>query len=163
MFNLGAENYLKSRAVGIIRTPVGDRHITAAINDNRLGFGGEGSGHIIVPEIWKCGDGLLTALMVLQLINTVQLPLSELVREIKVYPTTHKVVMANKAQKAKIFKSKEFKKFLSGAEAASPDSRIIVRPSGTENLIRITVESQEAGKSEQLAEQLRRKILAMVL
>jgi phosphoglucosamine mutase len=163
LFNMGTEQYLVKKGISITRTPVGDRHISKQLAMQTSGrIGGEGSGHIIYPEIWKSGDGLITALLVLQIIHQTNRPLSELVSAIQVYPTTHRVVVANKIQKSKLLKSKDYKTLLSKAEHANPSSRIIVRPSGTENLIRITVESQNQVTSETLAEQLRNQITALL-
>jgi len=138
MFNLGVEQGLKEAGISLIRTPVGDRYIYKVINDYNLLLGGETSGHIIFNDIWRSGDGLLTALVVLQALFKKGIKASELGSGFQVYPHTSKNIPVTREQKKKVEE----------IITTKDGYKTIVRPSGTEDLVRITVEGPDLRECE---------------
>lgn len=139
MANLGLENALREEGVELLRTDVGDRWVKEAMDRESAVLGGEQSGHIIFSEYSPTGDGLLTALKVLQVVRTTGKPLSELASSVKKYPQ----ILVN----VKVSSKPDFSTLpLVMDEVASQEAilgttgRILLRYSGTENLARVMVE-----------------------
>ena len=156
LFNLGVQKELEKQGIQIIKTDVGDRHIYAAIKQYELKLGGETSGHIIMPDRWCSGDGLMVALVVLSIMKQSGKKLSELVHGIKLYPQINRNIPATQVQKQKI------KPYIKMRQCGCATYKIIVRPSGTENLIRITVEGNNLAECELLANQIILEIKAQL-
>ena len=142
MFNLGVEKDLQKMGIEVIRTAVGDRFVKQAIVEHNLKIGGETSGHIIIPKIWKGGDGLIVALMVLEIMQKSGRKLSELCSGINITTQINKKVPVTLEQK----KQTKSKIEMQG------DYKVIVRPSGTENIIRVTVEGACKQQCERIAQ-----------
>jgi phosphoglucosamine mutase len=123
VFNSGAEEYLRAAGVSVIKTDVGDRFVFNAMEKQNINFGGENSGHIIDRRIWDSGDGLVTALLLLSKIR--QNP-AVLQTRIKIMPSITKNIAIRPDDKC------EFENINFG-------TGVIVRRSGTENILRITV------------------------
>jgi len=140
MFNTGTEKWLNRHGVDVIRTPVGDKYVYAELkklttsSPLRWGFsskegkvfGGEPSGHIIFPNLFPCGDGLITALVTLQIIVESNRPLCELCADVPIWPS----ILRNTPQD------------LPAGEYVREDVRVLVRKSGTENVTRVLVEGE---------------------
>ena len=141
MTNLSLEQYLNSLGINLNRVNVGDRYILDEMINNDYNLGGEPSGHVLLTNHSKTGDGLLTAIKVISLLKKSGLQASEFLRPFKMTPYKIKNVnqVDNKILDNSIVKNKikDFNKQL------SDNGRILVRPSGTESLIRILVESKE--------------------
>ncbi len=138
MSNLGLENYLKKLNIHLHRTNVGDRYILDKMIKSNSKLGGEPSGHILLSDFAKTGDGLLTAIKILSLLKKSGQKASEFLRPFKPIPQSlknlkniDKNVLLNK----KIISLVEKKQ-----EELGKKGRILLRPSGTEDLIRIMVE-----------------------
>jgi len=144
---------LSGRGIQVIKTKVGDRHVLQAVHEHDLSLGGEPNGHIVFPHININGDGLIVVLMVLQIMIESGLGLDELTQNIPVYPSFVLNIRADSVGKEKI-ESEEFKAFLQEVERENKDYKIIVRPSGTEDLVRITVEGMEREKCESIAKSI---------
>jgi len=157
LFNLGVEKALNAQGIKLVRTNVGDAPVYHALKKEGLTLGGETCGHIIFPHIWRGGDGLVLALMVLAVLNG-KGKFSELSNEVSVYPQININTEANPAQKRKLFTDKDFNTFVKSSQSKYKDFRIIVRPSGTESIVRVTVEGAEKNKCEQIAIEIVAKI-----
>ncbi|MCL2756206.1 MAG: hypothetical protein FWE45_04125 [Firmicutes bacterium] len=151
LFNLGAEEYLKAKGIEVIKTKVGDKYVLRAVKEKSLMLGGEPNGHIVFPSIYKNGDGLITLLMTLEMVLKSGKCLHEITKDIPIYPSKNLNVVASRNQKEKIQKP-EFVAFIKSLEASNPNYKIITRPSGTEDIIRITVEGKNKKKCEQIAD-----------
>ncbi|VAX32057.1 Phosphoglucosamine mutase [hydrothermal vent metagenome] len=141
MSNLGIEHYLERKGIKLIRTSVGDRFVVEEIQRGGYNLGGEQSGHIIFFDYNTTGDGPVTALQMLYLMKKTGTPLSEMVSDIFLYPQILENVKVKKKDVIKssgvIRKIKEAEKILDGK------GRVLVRPSGTEQKVRVMVEGSD--------------------
>jgi phosphoglucosamine mutase len=152
MSNLGFHDAMRESGITVIETPVGDKHVYAAMRDGGYILGGEQSGHIIQMGHATTGDGVLTGLHLLSAVNSVGIPVSAAAKMMTRYPQVLINVRGNKdramadpalAQAVSAAKSK-----LGGA------GRVLLRPSGTEPVIRVMVETRQSELAEQVAGQL---------
>jgi phosphoglucosamine mutase len=141
MSNLGLERHLKDLGLGLVRTPVGDRYVLEHMRKHGYNLGGEPSGHIIMSDYTTTGDGFIAALQVLAMVKRSGKPVSEVCHRFEPLPQVLKNVrykngkpMENAAVLSAIA-SAEKKLGLSG--------RLIVRPSGTEPVIRVMGEGDD--------------------
>ncbi|MBI4412117.1 MAG: phosphoglucosamine mutase [Deltaproteobacteria bacterium] len=139
--NMGLEIYLKENNLKLIRTKVGDRSIVTEMKKHGYTLGGEPSGHLIFMDLATTGDGFIAALQVLAYMLKMQKPLSELAHQMPVFPqeTKNIKIKERKALESIAPLQKELKaveKDLSGK------GRVILRYSGTEPLLRITIEGE---------------------
>jgi len=141
MSNIGIERAFIENGIRFLRTSVGDRYVLSEMIKSGAIIGGEQSGHIIFLEESSTGDGLITALMLLTVMNDEGKPLSELRKGIVHFPQ----ILTNVRVKDKnIADKEEFKDFVASESKLLGDKgRIFVRPSGTEPLIRIMVEGED--------------------
>ena len=153
MTNMAIEVALKSHGVDLIRAKVGDRYVLEALNENGWHLGGEGSGHLLVLDQHTTGDGIVSALQVLQVGVRQGCGLSELLQGVDLYPQHMINVKIHtgtdwpthpRLQKALA----EVEQKLQGR------GRVLIRPSGTEPVLRIMVEAQEADLAQRSAQQL---------
>ncbi len=134
MSNLGLERYLKGLDLALVRTPVGDRYVGEAMRDGGYNVGGEQSGHIILSDFTTTGDGLIAALQVLAVIQRVGRPASEVCHRFDPVPQ----VMKNFRYKGgQPLESDQVKRAISDAEVKLNGGRLVIRPSGTEPVIRV--------------------------
>lgn len=156
MSNLGLERFLAARNLTLERTQVGDRYVMARMREAGFNLGGEQSGHLILSDFSTTGDGLLAALQVLAVLKESDRPMSALARQFEPSPQKLENVRFSggkpleDAQVLKVIADAE--KRLSGA------GRLVIRPSGTEPLIRIMAE----GDDEKLVNQLVKEIAGAV-
>ena len=142
MSNLGLKLALRSMGIKTVQTNVGDRYVLEEMLRGDYSLGGEQSGHIIFSKHATTGDGILTSLMVMEVLIDKKIPLSTLTAEVVIYPQLLKNVrVANKAAaKANPAVQKAVEDV---AEALGDDGRILVRESGTEPVIRVMVEAPD--------------------
>ncbi len=151
----------------VLRTKVGDVHITQAVAESEAVFGGEPVGAWVHPDIHMCPDGLLSALKLMAALETEGKTLSELLSGIPKYPTLRTKVECpdlNKGKTMESVSSAYFGEFgeveevstLDGVRLRIEDGWVLIRPSGTEPIIRITVEARSEGKAEELLAASRR-------
>jgi phosphoglucosamine mutase len=138
-----------------MRTAVGDRHIHRALIESGWTLGGETSGHLLILDRTSTGDGLVSALQVLELMVRSGKTLRELKQGMQKYPQTMiNVPVATDAQ-ARLSASERINEAVRQVETEmAGHGRVILRPSGTEPLIRVTLEGADQKQVEQLAEQL---------
>ncbi|MCF7890346.1 phosphoglucosamine mutase [Candidatus Bipolaricaulota bacterium] len=153
MSNLGLEKSLSELGVDLVRTRVGDKYVAQEMLKSEALIGGEQSGHVIFREINTTGDGLVTALMVLRILLETGKSISELAKGMAHYPQVlHNVPTDNKED---FQANSEIQEEVSRWEEGIGDrGRILVRPSGTQDVIRVMVEGHTQDRAEEVANQL---------
>jgi len=142
MSNLGLQRFLEARGLLLERTRVGDRHVMARMREGGFNVGGEPSGHVILSDISTTGDGLISALQVLAVMVESGKPMSALARQFE--PVPQKLVNVRVAPGGEPLKSDAVQTAIANAEGRLNGSgRILVRPSGTEPLIRVMAEGDD--------------------
>lgn len=140
MSNLGLKKAFEKEGISYHETSVGDKYVQADMKENHLSIGGEQSGHIIFLEDLNTGDGLLTMVHTLNVVAREGKPLQELVKKLVIYP--QRLVNVRVSSKEAVLNNEEFKERIKEAEASlNGNGRVLVRPSGTEPLIRIMCEA----------------------
>ena len=141
MSNLGLEQYLSGIDLELIRTQVGDRYVVERMRDDGFNVGGEQSGHIVLSDYSTTGDGLIAALQVLAVIVESGKPASEVCRVFEQLPQVLKNVQFNGG---KPLEDKVVKKAIADGEVRlGKTGRLLVRPSGTEPVIRVMAEGED--------------------
>ena len=142
MSNLGFERFLQELKLSLIRTKVGDRYVVEHMRANGFNIGGEQSGHIVLSDYSTTGDGLIAALQVLAVIRTSEQPASEVCRMFEPLPQLLKNVRVSaKAE----WETADVKQAIAAGEAKLQNSgRILIRESGTEPLVRVMAEGEDA-------------------
>lgn len=147
MSNMGLEVALRTAGIKMLRAPVGDKYVLEEMRKSGAALGGEQSGHIILSQVATTGDGLLTALMVLETVARSGKSLAELVADLKVFPQTIKNVKVR--EKQPFDKIACVQDAITAAERDLDGSgRVVVRYSGTETLARVMIEADSKEKME---------------
>lgn len=155
MSNLGLENALREHGVVFERTKVGDRYIMERLSQKGWVLGGEQSGHIICLDRTTTGDGIVSALQVLAEVHATGRTLRELASGMTKYPQQLTNVALDKKSPGEIMESDLVKSAVRQAEfEMGATGRVLLRPSGTEPLIRVMVESGDIHQVEQFSEQI---------
>lgn len=158
MSNLGLERYLESLGLQLIRTPVGDRYVAERMREAGYNVGGEQSGHIILSDYSSAGDGLLTALQVLSVFAKTRKPASQIFNVFTLYPQ----ILKNIKVDPKVVKTDQAQDLIQAVQTKlGAEGRILVRPSGTEPLVRIMVEGKDALQIQTDAETLASQLMAL--
>lgn len=140
MTNLGFHRAMAQRDINVVTTPVGDRHVWSALQDGNWALGGEQSGHVIFPALASTGDGLITTLQLLEVVSRRGMTLRDLAAEAM---TKMPQVLHNVAVGPDSIDEDRLSAAVTAAEQSLGESgRILVRPSGTEPVIRIMVEAE---------------------
>ena len=141
MSNMGLEAALKRSGIRMLRAPVGDRYVLEMMQRENAALGGEQSGHILFPHLATTGDGLLTSLVVLDLIARSGKNVDELIADLKVFP---QVIVNVKVREKKPLESiPSVAAKIGAAEEELKDSgRVVIRYSGTEALARVMIEAE---------------------
>ncbi|USK39197.1 phosphoglucosamine mutase [Cytobacillus firmus] len=140
MSNLGFYKGLEANGVESVQTAVGDRYVVEEMKKNGYNLGGEQSGHIIFLDYITTGDGLLTGLQLVNIMKVTKKPLSELANEMKKFP--QKLVNIRVTDKHHVTDNEKVKKVIAQVEEEmNGNGRILVRPSGTEPLVRVMAEA----------------------
>ncbi len=141
MSNLGLERTLRKEGITLARTAVGDRNVSQEMIARHAQIGGERSGHIIFRDHSATGDGILTAIQLLDISHAAGTDLIDLAAEIEVIPQKSLDIPLKK--RSSFRKSPEIEKFIAQEKEKLGDAgRIVVRPSGTQPLIRVMVEGE---------------------
>lgn len=153
MCNLGFEIAMRERRINVIKTKVGDRYVLEQLRTSGAVLGGEQSGHIIFLEHNTTGDGLVTALHLAAVMQETGLPLSELRRVMRRYPQV--LVNVPVADRARLATSAAIADAIRDAEDELGDTgRVLVRPSGTEPLVRVMAEAADEHAASAIVERL---------
>ncbi len=143
MSNLGLEKFLEGKGLDLVRTKVGDRHVIRHMRENGFNVGGEQSGHIILNDYTTTGDGLIAALQVLACIVSREKPASAVCRLFEPYPQILENVRI-KADGTGTLDADPVKRAIDSArKTLGAGGRVLVRPSGTEPLIRVMGEGED--------------------
>lgn len=155
MTNLGFIKFCEENGMRFVATKVGDRYVLEEMLLEDYSFGGEQSGHIIFRDFATTGDGQLTAAQLLSLLRRKGQTLSSLASIIKKYPQTIVNVAVSAEGKLAFYTNAEIKAAIDSAkEQLGSSGRIVVRPSGTEPLIRVMVEASDDEATEKYADSL---------
>jgi len=150
MSNLGFVKALEAMNIKVEKTAVGDRYVLENMLANNHVLGGEQSGHIIMREHANTGDGVLTALQLMQVMAATKKPLAELASVMKRFPQV--LVNVKDVDKSKLDTAEKIAASIADHEAALGNSgRVLVRASGTESLVRVMVEAEDLAQAEKIA------------
>jgi len=153
MSNLGLQVAVEKRGGKLVRTPVGDRYVVECMTQGNYNFGGEQSGHIVFLDHSTTGDGILSALQVLAVMLELGRPLSELRKVMERYP--QQLVNVRVSNRKPIEEIPELVKLKEQMEQRLGDEgRLLIRPSGTEPVIRVMVEGADAPLIEEMASEM---------
>jgi phosphoglucosamine mutase len=141
MSNLGLERYLRSIGLTLARTPVGDRYVTEHMRKHGFNVGGEQSGHIVLSDFTTTGDGLVSALQILASVVATGKTVSEICNRFRPLPQILRNVRYASGQP---LEDKRVVKAIEGAKARlGENGRLVIRPSGTEPVIRVMAEGDD--------------------
>lgn len=153
MSNLGFYKGLEEYGIQSVQTAVGDRYVVEEMKKNGYNLGGEQSGHIIFLDYNTTGDGLLTGLQLANIMKATKKPLSELASEMKKYPQV--LVNIRVTDKYHVTDNEKVKSVIEQVEAEmNGNGRILVRPSGTEPLVRVMAEAPSAELCQQYVDRI---------
>ncbi|MNL17246.1 Phosphoglucosamine mutase [compost metagenome] len=152
MSNLGLERFLGDKGLTLARTKVGDRYVVEHMRNHNFNVGGEQSGHIVLSDYGTTGDGLVAALQVLAKVKRSGLTVSEVCRKFEPVPQLLKNV---RISGGKPLENPIVQQAIADAESAlANNGRLVIRPSGTEPLIRVMAEGDDSAKVEQIVNDL---------
>ena len=159
MSNLGLKKYCKDNGMQFVQTNVGDRYVLENMLENGYNLGGEQSGHIIFLDYNPTGDGILTSLMLIEILLKSKKKASELASKITIYP---QVLVNAKVPSDKKYAYKEDEVIKAAIEKIeeefSGNGRVLIRPSGTEPLVRVMIEGENQEILDQRAHELAKLI-----
>jgi len=142
MSNMGLEAALKRSGIRMLRAPVGDKYVLEQMQKTGASLGGEQSGHILFTGKSTTGDGLLTALLLLDIVHRSGRSLAQLTEDLKTFPQV--IVNVKVREKKPLEAIPSIAEKISTAEAALADSgRVVIRYSGTEALARVMIEAED--------------------
>lgn len=139
MANMGLEHFLKKQGIDLIRTPVGDRYVTEAMKKAGANVGGEPSGHIVLSDYGTTGDGLIAALQILSIVVQSNKPASHILHPFSLVP---QLMRSLKLKHKKVLQDPEVIQLLENLtiDCEKKGERLLVRPSGTEPVVRLMAE-----------------------
>ncbi len=148
MSNLGLEQAMRQHGIELLRAKVGDRYVLAMMQERAAALGGEQSGHIIFSEHSTTGDGLLTALQLTQIVANANSRLSDLAAVMQPLP---QVLQSVRVHEKSIAETPAVRAAIATVEQTlRQDGRILVRPSGTEPVVRVMVEAESKALAEDM-------------
>ena len=153
MTNMAVELALRERKVDFVRTKVGDRYVLEELAKRGWQLGGEGSGHLLALDKHTTGDGIVSSLLVFQAASRTGKTLAELLAEVTLFPQTLINVRLKPGSDWKTNAA------LTQAQAEvtrelGNNGRVLIRPSGTEPVVRVMVEARDAGQAQRSAERI---------
>ena len=153
MSNLGLHHAMRAAGIHVLTTGVGDRYVLEALRAKDLSLGGEQSGHIVFSDAATTGDGLLTALHIMARVAASGTPLVKLAAVVQRLPQT--LVNVRVGDREAVAASADVAAAVKDAEAELGDSgRVLLRPSGTEQLVRVMVEAATQQHADEIANRL---------
>ena len=157
MSNLGMELALKDLGIPFLRTKVGDRYVVEALKENGWNLGGEGSGHVLCSDLNTTGDGIVAALQVIRAISDSRKTLAELKTGMQKFPQI--MINVRLAEKVDISNNSAINSAVADAEKKlAGRGRVLLRPSGTEPLIRVMAEGDDQALVEQQVQAIARVV-----
>jgi phosphoglucosamine mutase len=159
MSNLGLHHAMRDAGIRVLTTPVGDRYVLAALREHGLSLGGEQSGHVVFGDVATTGDGLLTALQLLGRVAATGAPLAELASVVRRLPQV--LVNVPVADKARVAADPSVREAVTAAERElGGDGRVLLRPSGTEQIVRVMVEAPTQPVADEVAHRIAAAVAA---
>ena len=153
MSNLGLKLAMKEHGINVVETAVGDRYVLEEMRKNGYSLGGEQSGHVIMQEFATTGDGVLTGLHLAARVAATGRSLKELGEAVTVLPQV--LINVRGVDKNGVGSSEEIQKAVAAAEERLGDTgRVLLRPSGTEPVVRVMVEAAEKEQARKVAGRL---------
>jgi len=159
MTNMAVELALQARGVPLVRARVGDRYVLEELEKNKWLIGGEGSGHLLALDKHTTGDGLISALQVLQTSVRSGKSLAELLSDVTLFPQTMINIRLKPGQDWKTSARLESETLSVEAELGQ-NGRVLIRASGTEPLVRVMVEARDATQAKACAQRIADTITA---
>lgn len=157
MSNLGLRIAMKDAGIEMIETKVGDRYVLEQIREGGFTLGGEQSGHIIFSRFATTGDGILTGLMIASEVKRTGKTLQELAAQMTTYPQV--LINIKGVDKSRVDSDQGLQEIVREAEAELGDTgRVLLRASGTENLVRVMVEAADEGTAHSWADRISRVV-----
>ena len=159
MSNLGLNKYCEANKLNLIQTKVGDRYVLEEMLKSGYNLGGEQSGHVILLDYNPTGDGILTSLMLIQAILESGRTASELAGKLKTYPQVLVNAHVSTEKKYEYENDSEIKEAIQKLEEEfSGNGRVLIRPSGTEPLVRVMIEGEDQNYIEEKATEIAKLI-----
>lgn len=153
MSNLGLHQAMREHGITVLTTPVGDRYVLETLRERGLSLGGEQSGHLIFPDLATTGDGLVTALQLLARVAATGRRVEELASVVRRLPQVLLNVRVH--DKARVATVPEVSAAIASAERQlAGQGRVLLRPSGTEQLVRVMVEAPTEQEADAVAHEL---------
>jgi phosphoglucosamine mutase len=150
MSNMGLHVAMRSAGIEVRTTGVGDRYVLEELRAGEFSLGGEQSGHIVMPTLGTTGDGIVTGLRLMSRMAQTRMPLAELAAPMQTLPQV--LINVEVADKATVADAPSVRTAVAQAEAELGDTgRILLRPSGTEQVVRVMVEAADEDTARQLA------------
>jgi phosphoglucosamine mutase len=151
MSNVGLEARLAQEGIDVIRTPVGDRYVSERMRDTSVLLGGEPSGHVIFSEYASTGDGILTAVKLLEIAHRERADLGDLARSIPLFPQVLRNVPCSSPKT--LAEDERVREAVARERARlGGGGQLLVRPSGTQPLVRILVEAKDEAECVRIAD-----------
>ena len=152
MSNLGLERFLEGLDMSLARTKVGDRYVVEHMRKHGFNIGGEQSGHLVLSDYSTTGDGLISALQILAVVKKVGKPVSEVCARFEPVPQILKNVRYGGGNPLEAESVK--KAIAAGKETLDKSGRVVIRASGTEPLIRVMAEGDDADLVEKVVDDI---------
>lgn len=163
MSNLGLNKFTRDNGLELLQTKVGDRYVLEEMLKDGFNLGGEQSGHVILLDYNPTGDGILTSLMLIQTILEEGKKASELANMVKLYPQILINAKVNSDKKYEYKENKEINEAIDKLEKEfAGNGRVLIRPSGTEPLVRVMIEGEDqeyiTKKAQEIADLIENKL-----
>jgi phosphoglucosamine mutase len=159
MSNLGLHLAMREAGIAVRTTAVGDRYVLEELRSGEYSLGGEQSGHIVLPAFGTTGDGILTGLRLMARMVRTGSPLAALAAPMQSVPQV--LINVEVADKATVAEAPAVQSAVAAAEAELGDTgRILLRPSGTEQIVRVMVEAADEDTARQVADRVARSVSA---
>jgi phosphoglucosamine mutase len=155
--NSALEEYLKNLGLHIYRTEVGDKNVAFEMKEKNCNFGGETSGHIILGDYTSTGDGIISALQILAFLKETGQPASDLLHPFQLMP--QRSISVGIPYQSNPLEDQIKSSLIDNIRAENNDIRLIVRRSGTENVIRIMAEGKDERKLDMIIEMIKEVLL----
>ena len=153
MSNLGLRKAMEQHGITVLQTAVGDRYVLESLNEHGLSLGGEQSGHVIMSDFATTGDGILTGLHLVAEMARTGKTLTELASVMTVYPQI--MINVRGVDHHALGADEEVAKAVRAAEdRLGTTGRVLLRPSGTEPMVRVMVEAEDQATADEIANQL---------
>jgi phosphoglucosamine mutase len=153
MCNLGFVHAMEAEGIDVVKTAVGDRYVLEEMREHGYSIGGEQSGHMILLDYNSTGDGLMTAIQFLAAVKRLGISVQEAADMVVKYPQV--LINVHVADKHTVADAPAVKEAIANVEGAlGSDGRVLLRPSGTEPVVRVMVEAATQEVAQKYAEQL---------